>query len=191
MSEADGVAGVLQTKLRGIAELVRGRYDEDALGEEEWVSEYGSLMEAVEMLDGRLDDLNAENEQLHEENERLRERVATLEQRIDDDGQRGKVAKIVEIAKNRQTTEKGVVMTAADIVDATGVSRRYAYDLIESLPEKYDFLLSNTEVDRYGSLEMATDDLPKGLIVVFDDVHSDLASVNKFTTRTSRKGGHE
>jgi len=189
MSEADGLAGVLQTKLRGIAELVRGQYDDDVVGEEEWVEEYGSLMEAVEMLDGRLHELEAENDTLREKNQKLRQRVATLEQRVDDDGQRGKVAKIVEIAKNRQTTEKGVVMTAADIRDATGVSRRYAYDLIESLPEKYDFLLSNTEVDRYGSLEMATDDLPKGLIVVFDDVHTDLESVNKFTTRTSRKGG--
>jgi len=58
----------------------------------------------------------------------------------------GKVRQIVAGAENNRTGDQAaVVMDAAKIVTVTGVSRRYAYDLIEDLPKQHHWILTRSE----------------------------------------------
>ena len=75
-------------------------------------------------------------------------------------------------------------MEAAKIVTVTGVSRRYAYDLIDGLPDQYHWILSRDEArqQQYGSAEIDSGTQSKRLVIDFERLHNDPAAVNKFTT---------
>lgn len=163
--------------------LVYGLSEEDGS-----VDELEAIESAVERVEG-----------LAEENERLRGRVAELEAQVDNISDIGaekstkeeKIAALVTWAQRQasdQTADR-VVIKARDIVGCTGVSRRYAYDLIDDLPTKYEWLLDRSDVSQYGDLELDRDSQDRAVVVDLELLHEDEGSVNKFTTATSRNGG--
>jgi hypothetical protein len=80
-----------------------------------------------------------------------------------------------------------VSVSASEIIGATGVTRRYAYDLIEELPDEYDCFDNRNTISSYGSLEIDQDSQTRALIVDCEGVQYDVDGVNKFTTRTPGK----
>lgn len=110
----------------------------------------GSLRDRLNDIEARFDAFSnwLENTDdrvsaLEDENTELRAQLNALESRIDvlEDGSSSKAGKIRQIVagaeNNRTGGQSAVVMNAAKIVTVTGVSRRYAYDLIDDLPEKH------------------------------------------------------
>lgn len=134
--------------------------------------------------------------ELEDENAELRQRLETVEARLDvvesgDTGKEGKLRKIVTGAENvRISDQTAIVMDAAKIVTVTGVSRRYAYDLIEDLPDEYHWILSRKEArqQQYGSIEIDADAQTKAIVVDFERLHTDPEAVNKFTTAPTGEG---
>jgi predicted nuclease with TOPRIM domain len=88
---------------------------------------------------------------LEDENAELRGCLSSLEARIDvvengSSSKGGKIRQIVAGAENNRTGDQpAVVMDAAKIVTVTGVSQRYAYDLIDDFPRKYYWILTRSE----------------------------------------------
>jgi len=138
------------------------------------------LADTVENLADRVEELEAENE-------RLRSRVDSANSKDE------KVAAIVEHALNlRDPTDRAVKLTAESIKGATGVSRRYAYDLMDpeddnSLVNQYDWVLTRQEMAQYGSLELDLSGQQKCIGIDFEGVHSAGCPVNKFTTAREGK----
>lgn len=101
-----------------------------------------------------------------------------------------KVAAIVRFAQNAASnpTSERVVVKARQIKGVAGVSRRYAYDLIDDLSAEYAWVLDRDEVSQYGDLELDTSSQDRAVVVDLELLHSDEAAVNKFTTRTGQKG---
>ncbi|WP_255170122.1 hypothetical protein [Natrononativus amylolyticus] len=136
-----------------------------------------------EETDDRIGDLKRENDE-------LRQRLTALEARVNvvEGGKStkdGKIRQIVAKAENLRKKDQGaVVLTARDIVGATGVSRRYAYDLIDDLPEKHHWVITRTEArDRqFGNVEIDANKQTKAIVVDCEALHSDPEAVNKFTT---------
>ncbi|MDG5820668.1 hypothetical protein [Natronococcus sp. A-GB7] len=162
-----------------------------------------SLRDRVNNFEARLDAFSSwlENtddrvSELEDENNELRARLDSLEARMDvlEDGsssKNGKVRQIVAGAENNRTGEQpAVVMDAAKIVTVTGVSRRYAYDLIEDLPEQHYWILTRSEARerQFGSIEIDDGKQTKAIVIDFEALHSDPEAVNKFTTSTEGGG---
>jgi len=184
----------LQTKVRDLNGLVFG---EDADGTQELaLEELGgdSVLEVIQTHQAAIDERDDRIDTLEEAVATLEDRVETLERLHRHDGTDAKVHAIVEYAANQAgSQQRGIVVTPKEIRGATGCSRRYAYDLVDELPEKYPFLISRDDARQYGELEMDHDAQSKGLVVVLDEdcevVHSQGPSVNRFTTRYGREGG--
>lgn len=132
----------------------------------------------------RVDDLLNRIEQLEAENDRLRSRVDGT----DSSGKDQKVQDIVSFANNTRGNDPAVKLTAKDIKGATGCSTRYAYDLMDDLPEEYDWMLSPQDMLQYGSLEIDNHD-ERRLGVDFEGVHSSGCPLNKFNNGNSGEGG--
>lgn len=136
-------------------------------------------------------------EMIKAENKRLRDEVAQLQAQTDmtTDGSETKETKvrdIVQAAENRREGDQAVVMlTARDIVTATGCSRRYAYDLIEDLPEEYVWIWSRRQArkSQFASHEIKADGQTKAIGVHFEGLHNDAVAVNKFTTPKRHQTG--
>jgi hypothetical protein len=135
-------------------------------------------MTAIEKVDNAIERIERYDE-LENEVEELRSLVSI------DDGKEQKVANIVEFADNQRDSHQGVVrLSPKEIKGATGVSRRYAYDLCDDLPDEFPFLVSQQAMEegQYGRLEKET--AGKGLGVDFEGAHGTPAPVNKFTTQS-------
>jgi hypothetical protein len=106
-----------------------------------------------------------------------------------------KVRKILDFAQNKRSGQAVVKVTPQDVKGATGVSRRYAYQLThpeDGLPGEYPWCLEPEEMDQYGSLEIDRSDGDERVMGIdFEGVHKSPAPVNKFITRTSQEGGEE
>jgi hypothetical protein len=163
----------------------------------------GSLRNRLNDIEARFDAFSnwLENtddrvSELEDENAELRNRLSSLEARIDvveggSNSKGGKIRQIVAGAENNRTGDQpAVVMDAAKIVTATGVSRRYAYDLIDDLPEKHHWILTRSEAreSQFGSVEIDDGKQTKALVIDFEALHSDPESVNKFTTAQAGEG---
>lgn len=97
-------------------------------------------------------------------------------------GKASKVRQIVQLAANRRTDEPVIILDVSDIKDATGVSRRYAYDLAEDLPTEHDWMHERGDLDQYGELEIDKDKQKTAIGIDFDGLHGPKCPVNKFTT---------
>lgn len=136
-------------------------------------------------LEATVDDLVERVDTLEAENERLRDR-------LDDSSSKGqKVAQIVEFATNIRDGQAVVKLSATNIKGATGCSRRYAYDLIDDLPDEYDWALSKAEMRQYGDIQLKNNSDAKTLGIDFEGVHSAGVPVNKFTTPSEKMEGSE
>jgi len=135
-------------------------------------------------LRGDLNEAREEIDALEAENERLRARLDGQSTHDKD----GKVAAIVQAALNTANGEPAVKLDYSHIQTATGCSKRYAYDLMDRLPEEYDWFLTPQEMDQYGSIEIDNYDARR-LGVDIEGVHSSGVPVNKFNTENSGNGG--
>lgn len=159
------------------------------------LSDLGARLDAFSTWLENTDDRVAE---LEDENAELRKRLESVEARLESvedtsPGKEGKVRAIVQQAKNlREGDQQGVVMSPEQIVGATGVSKRYAYDLAskDGLPSEYHWILTRDQArqEQYGSLEIDGSTAGKAIVVDFERLHSDPESLNKFINATTEEG---
>lgn len=137
-----------------------------------------------ERLKPTLDELEDRIGELEAENQRLRERLD------DSNTKDAKVADIVEYADGARDGRPAVKLTAKEIAGAAGISKRYAYDLMDAetgLPAEYDWALTPAEMRQYGSIEIDNAD-ERRLGIDFEGVHSAGVPLNKFNTGTEGEG---
>jgi hypothetical protein len=81
-------------------------------------------------------------------------------------------------------------MDAVKIATVTSVSRRYAYDLVDDLPENHHWILTRSQARerQFGSVEIDDGKQTTAIVIDFEALHSDPESVNKFTTAREGEG---
>ncbi len=92
-----------------------------------------------------------------------------------------KLAAVLHFATNKRGTQSGTVaVTADEIQGCVGVSRRYAYDLIEEAAEVY----AGVRVREARDVQTSTgvEHKKKAMLVDCEAVHGNGAGVNQFTT---------
>lgn len=122
-------------------------------------------------------------EQLVARGERLSEIEAHLEvlqQSSDPSTKAEKVATVLAFAANKADSDGKVAVTPAEIRGCTGVSRRYAYDLVETIAVDVDGVQvrESTQV----ATANGTKHKQKALLVDCEQVHGLADGVNSFTT---------
>lgn len=147
----------------------------------------------------RISALEDECDALHEENQALRGRLAEIETQLDAIQDLGtekttkeeKIAAVVQYAQNTvsgDATTGRVALPVKQLKGVAGISRRYAYTLIDDLPDEYEWLHNRSTVSQYGDLEIDEDSQNSALIVDLERLHETDADVSKFITATSGKG---
>ncbi|WP_254841147.1 hypothetical protein [Natronomonas marina] len=164
----------IRRKLSDIETAIRG--DRDVVEVEEIVEEKGDLLTRVDELESQLAAVESQLDSIQD----LGQEKSTKEE---------KIAAVVQYAQNAADDPKTgrVALKATDVKGVTGVSRRYAYDLMDGLPDEYEWALDRSDVSQYGELEIDQQSQDRALIIDLELLHSDEGAVNKFTTRTSRK----
>jgi cell division septum initiation protein DivIVA len=123
--------------------------------------------------------------------EQLEQRVAELEAEVDAlrsveseaSSKEEKIAAIVATAENlADPGQRTVTVLVKDVRAATGVSRRYAYDLVDDMVEQYEWASAPPEA-AYNE-----DSRQKGVRVDLEAVHAADGAVNKFTTGVGGEG---
>jgi hypothetical protein len=140
-----------------------------------------------------LETIQSQQEQI----EALQRQVTDNSQQLDRLGNIGeepttkeqKIVAVLQYAENiRNPNESKVVVKPKDIKGATGVSRRYAYDLVDEMHDSYEWATDNTrrEARTTGLSGAESDSPPCGVLIDFDEVaHATDGVVNKFTTRNT------
>jgi len=129
-----------------------------------------------------LEKVDALIDEWHAREQRLADLEGKMTRAPDKDG---KIDAILEHAHNSRTDQDVVKLGPKDIKAATGVSRRYAYDLLDDLPDEKDWILSHDTIKRSQFASHELDNDSKRIGIDFEGVHSNGAPVNRFTT-TSR-----
>lgn len=160
--------------------------------EDDMYGDYGSAAGSATI--GEHDSLIDWIQSVESENNDLRERVDTLESEIDairDIGsertsKEEKVAQVVTYALNESQTGTGrVKIKPSNVVGLTGVSTRYAYDLVDEIADTYDWALDPQEVSR-----RPDQDAPeKGVLIDCELVQRDPEALNKFNNGSDEQGG--
>lgn len=138
-------------------------------------------------------------EDLEEENKELRGRLVEIENRIEVIQNLGskkttkeeKVAAIVQYAQNtvgEEATTGHVPLKPKTVKGVAGVTERYAYKLLDDLPDEYDFFLDKTEIRQYGDSELDKDSQERALVVDLEVLHQDEHALNKFNNGTTSGG---
>lgn len=141
---------------------------------------------ALRKENDRLQDQVAE---LQHEVSRLTDRLEGAERAIHDEGKLGKIQLIVKAAENRRTGgQKAVLMDYKAIKQATGCSKRHAYNLIDDLPEDYEFFVDGDDLSQYGSLEIKKDAGARQLAVLCEEVPREDGEVKLFNTSDAAAG---
>jgi hypothetical protein len=150
----------------------------------------GTIFEAVNGTLDRFETLREDVAAIQSRLKQIEERLKTLEGLIHADSKVAKVKAIIHYAENkREGGQDAVVLDTKEIKGATGVTRRYAYDIVDEWPEDFPFLVNRDNLDQYGQLELDTDARDKGIAVVFEQVPDDRDSLNKFNNETAAEGG--
>jgi hypothetical protein len=114
------------------------------------------------------------------------ERLSQVEARLDVLGRHSdastkadKIAAVLAFAQNKAGGGK-VAVTPAEIRGCTGVSRRYAYDLVDAIAEE----VAGVRIREGGTVQTAsgTERKPKALLVDCERVHDQREAVKQFTT---------
>lgn len=158
------------------------------LGETTDDADVGIVESAMHAL-ARVEEMETRIEELEAENAHLRSVVDKLEDiGAEKSTKEQKVAAIVTYADNVAESEEkdAVTVRPTTITGVVNVSRRYAYDLVDDIIQRYDWAHDPTEIEQYGSLEK--DEARKGVLVDIEGVHGDAAPVNKFTTQFTAEG---
>jgi hypothetical protein len=149
------------------------------------------------LLDGELEGIDAfpdAGRELRRELDAREARVGKLEERMaalsdvgsDTSTKAEKFAAILAFAANKRSTNDKVAVTPSEIRGCTGVSRRYAYDLIEAMDADIDGVRirdPDQVTTRSGDTQKR-----KALLVDCDRVHADSGDVNQFTTGGASNG---
>lgn len=146
------------------------------------------LQEVVyETFKPRLDTLEAENDQLRDRVDRLEGEVEAIRDLGSErTSKEEKIAQVVIYAENETDSADGKTTVLPKTVKGiVGVSRRYAYDLIDDMVDDYEWARDPQEVPR-----RPDQDTPqKGVLIDLERLHDDEESVNKFTTGIHGNGG--
>lgn len=141
-----------------------------------------------EVLKPRLDELEAENDAL---GSRVEELEADLEAFRDLGAERTskeqKVGQIVDWARNKADGTGRVTVLPEHVKARTGVTERYAYQLVDDLIDEYDWALDPRE-QQHRIDETARQ---KGVLVDLDRLQEDRESLIKFINGSGDKGGRE
>lgn len=125
-----------------------------------------------------------------ERDERLREveaRVEVLHTHTDASTKAEKFAAVLSFAQNKADSRGKVAVTPAEIRGCTGVSRRYAYDLVDSIAAEVDGVaVRESQQVQTGS---GTERKGKALLVDCEQVHELRGAVKEFTTRDGGDSG--
>lgn len=181
--------------------LVGARKKQEALDEEEkfqeayrelveqignvGVADDAGIIEATWMALDEFDRLQDRIEDLEAENAQLRERL----NKLGDIGEKKtskeeKVAAILTFADNARGEEGRIKVSPADVAGVTGVSERYAYDLVDDVIDEYVWAYDPAEVSR--RIDQETPE--KGVIVDFERLQEDEESLNKFNNEIGETG---
>jgi hypothetical protein len=92
---------------------------------------------------------------------------------------------------NQATGSKkdAVALRPKEIKGVAGVSERYAYNLVDDLPDEYEFFLDKSKVKQYGSLEIDKDSQQRALLIDLELLQDDDEALNKFNNGTTNEGG--
>jgi len=183
------------------------RAELEAMGRDELIEQIAGLEDRVNDLEGEVsrldtiairaierakdaqnaaDDLADRVDALEAENKRLRSRLD------EDQSKEDKVGNLVEYASNKRNHDQAVVaLSPQEIKGAYGCSRRYAYNLVDNLPEEYHWILSGEDLaeSQYGSIEREVSKAGKRIGIDIEGVHSAGCPVNHFITGNSSGGG--
>lgn len=142
-------------------------------------------------IHAEIDDIGDLPEAGHDFNERLANyetRLAAVERQLDAlsdidttaDTKAEKMAAVLSFALNKENGRSKVAVSPQEVRGCAGVSRRYAYDLIDAMGEE----VTGVAVREPTRIETSTGTKQKGkaLLVDCEVVHSDSEGVNKFTT---------
>jgi hypothetical protein len=141
----------------------------------------GSEIESVEELPGA-------GREFRERLEEFEERLDKVERRLDRLGDVGqeptskeeKFAAILAFAENKHNGSAKVALSPQEVRGYTGVSRRYAYDLIDEMAD----VVAGVEVREATDVKTGsgTEHKGKALLVDCEAVHHNGGGVNEFTT---------
>lgn len=144
-------------------------------------------MNAIQKVDAALDRV----ESLEEENRYLRQEVDQHEARLEafadiadqKTSKEQKIAAIVQYGENLRGSAEKWNITAKEIRGATGVTRRYSYDLIEDLAESFEWAEVREPQEKPSAKDGgSTIQWKKAVRIDYAALHTDQEAVNKFTT---------
>lgn len=171
----------LRKKTRHLRKVVYG--DRTDVGVDEDLDPHDDLLSYIEALDERQTEMTQQLAEIESQLEAIQDlgREKTTKEE--------KVAAIVQYAQNTATNPETdrVAVKAREIKGVAGVSRRYAYDLVDDLPGEYEWIHDRSAVQQYGDLEIDRETQVRAVVVDLEQLHSDTGAVNKFTTRSSRE----
>lgn len=112
--------------------------------------------------------------------EQLEARLEVLTQQADASTKAEKITAVLAFAQNKVSGSGKVAVTPAEIRGCTGVSRRYAYDLVDAIAADVDGvrLRESTQIQTGNG----TKHKQKTLLVDCEEVHGLDEAVNSFTT---------
>jgi len=118
--------------------------------------------------------------------EQLEARVAVVTQHSDASTKAEKIGAVLAFAQNKADANGKVAVTPADIRGCTGVSRRYAYDLVDTIAAEVEGVqLRDGQPVQTGS---GSERKQKALLVDCERVHELTEAVNQFTTANGGEG---
>jgi len=143
------------------------------------------------VVGGEIDDIGElpdAGRELDDQLTRFDERLGTIERRLDAlgdvetsaDTKAEKVAAVLAYARNKRNGQSKVAVTLHEVKGCAGVSRRYAYELIDTIGDEIDGVA--VREPRTVETGSGTKHKGKALLVDCEAVHGETESVNQFTT---------
>lgn len=143
----------------------------------------GIITAEIETLDDLPAAGRAFGQQLIEREERLSQieaRLEVLQQSTDPSTKSEKVARVLAFAANKANNGGKVAVTPAEVRGCTGVSRRYAYDLVDTIAADVDGV--QVRDSQQVTTATGTKHKQKALLVDCEQVHGLEEAVHSFTT---------
>lgn len=110
----------------------------------------------------------------------LEARLAVLDEHTDTSTKAEKIAAVLAFAQNKANARDKVAVTPAEIRGCTGVSRRYAYDLVDAIATDVDG--ATVRESQRVETGNGTKRKQKALLLDCEQVHDRAEAVNEFTT---------
>jgi len=149
------------------------------------------------IVDGEIDDIGElpdAGRDLDDRLARYEERLGAVEWRLDAlsgvetsaDTKSEKIAAVLSFALNKRNGQAKVAVSPHEIRGCTGVSRRYAYELIEMIGDEVDG--TTVRESRQVKTSNGTEHKGKALLIDCEAVHSEGGVMSEFTTEGGSNG---